>query len=693
VKKTWHVWAAFVFCLAVGLLGMTWLSVRVVELDHAEAAARREAERARRQTEVQERIAAALWRMDWTLTPLIAEEATRPSFAYRPFLESPSSKGGLPAVASPLLTDIPDYVVLNFDVSADNSWTSPQSPSDVEVPFANAAGLSDAAILDNRRKLVELSHSVSYQQLLNLLPEALLPSLSQADNGIVDHAAASSFHVSVLNEYGQRRPGRPADRTDSEQAESFPQRTVESPPPHALPAEPGQPAALPPSRQVQREVDGQPAQPFPMSRAQEEWNRRNVGMQNVARSQRAQIVSNQLLLPDSVWEREGVSRPLWIDSRLILARRVVSNGDVRIQGSWLDWPQIKRRLKEEVADLFPDIELQPVTDGVPASPGRLLATLPVQLVVPATMSEWTDGDTAGSASLSAIRISLVITWCCLLLASTAVAVMLRGILSLSERRASFVSAVTHELRSPLTTFRMYAEMLAEGMVRDEQQRNRYLATLRQEADRLSHLVDNVLQYARLERGRRSRRRAAISLSDLMRQTTERLSQRARQAGMELHETSAITDTATTVLTDPAAVEQILFNLVDNACKYASRAEDRRIHLHWSVGNRVAQVRVTDHGPGIRPAQAARLFRPFSKSDQEAAHSAPGIGLGLALSRRLARDIGGTLHLDTRGDAGATFLLEIPLAENGRSTTVSVPPDRAVGSLPSVSRDRNSGSDD
>ncbi len=92
--------------------------------------------------------------------------------------------------------------------------------------------------------------------------------------------------------------------------------------------------------------------------------------------------------------------------------------------------------------------------------------------------------------------------------------MLRGVLALSERRASFVSAVTHELRSPLTTFRMYAEMLAEGMVRDEQQRDRYLSTLRQEADRLSHLVDNVLQYARL--GTRTQRHDVASRSRMKR---------------------------------------------------------------------------------------------------------------------------------------------------------------------------------
>jgi signal transduction histidine kinase len=373
-------------------------------------------------------------------------------------------------------------------------------------------------------------------------------------------------------------------------------------------------------------------------------------------------MSNTLFLPEADSVQEGTSRPIWIDHRLFVARRVMANGAVRIQGCWLDWPSIKVLLQREVADLFPAIDLLPVTDQSTVAPGRMLATLPVQLSLPATaLDELAGAVPSDSAGVSAIRISLIIAWCCLLLGCVASAVMLRSVLALSERRAAFVSAVTHELRSPLTTFRMYAEMLAEGMVRDDQQRRSYLETLRVEADRLSHLVDNVLQYARLERGRGTRRGVAIELERLIRHSTERLPQRAQQAGMTLQETLPPADIQQRVWTDPAAVEQILFNLVDNACKYAGSAADRRIHVQWSIGSRVAQVRVSDHGPGITPEQARKLFRPFSKTDQEAAQSAPGIGLGLALCQRLAGDVGGKLLYVPGPGTGAAFLLELPLA--------------------------------
>ena len=113
--------------------------------------------------------------------------------------------------------------------------------------------------------------------------------------------------------------------------------------------------------------------------------------------------------------------------------------------------------------------------------------------------------------------------------------------------------------------------------------------------------------------------------------------------------------------DRSAVEQILFNLVDNACKYARAASDRRIHLEAESDDRVVRLTVSDHGPGIEPKEARRLFRPFHKSARDAAQSAPGVGLGLALSRRLARALGGDLRVLRDRPDGAAFCLRLPRA--------------------------------
>jgi len=349
-------------------------------------------------------------------------------------------------------------------------------------------------------------------------------------------------------------------------------------------------------------------------------------------------------------------RPIWIGDELVLARRValLGNRDA-VQGCWVDWPAVRSWLLASVKDVLPDATLVPLEPGAADPSARQLASLPVRLV---------PGEIAGAraaAPPSPLRTSLLVAWVCVVLATAAVALLLRGVISLSERRGAFVSAVTHELRTPLTTLRMYTEMLEGGMVADPAQRQNYLATLRAEADRLGHLVENVLAYSRLERNRAGYEVTVLKLADVLPRIAERLAERARQAGMELVVEIPAGIYEQPVRTNALALEQILFNLVDNACKYAAGAADRRIHLSGAAHDEVDTVclDVRDHGPGIAPSLAKRLFHPFSKSVQEAANTAPGLGLGLSLSRRLAESMGGELKLLGGTAGGAAFAVTLP----------------------------------
>jgi signal transduction histidine kinase len=349
--------------------------------------------------------------------------------------------------------------------------------------------------------------------------------------------------------------------------------------------------------------------------------------------------------------REALLEPLWIGDELVLARRVIVNGQEYIQGCWLDWPATRDSLLAETTDLLAAVHLEPAGD--PADPDeRRLAGLPLRLAGALPPGALPAGNTP-------LGYPLLVAWICVLLATAAVGALLLGTVALSERRAAFVSAVTHELRTPLTTFRLYTEMLSGGLVRDEAQRGKYLTTLQAEASRLSHLVENVLAYARLERRGRTRPVERCTVAQLLERTAERLGERAVQAGMHLCvEVDAVRDAA--VRADCAAVEQILFNLVDNACKYAAKSDDRRIELRATCDARRVALQVSDHGPGISPVDARRLFRAFHKSASEAANSAPGVGLGLALSRRLARAMRGDLVLRPCAE-GACFVLLLPRA--------------------------------
>jgi len=350
--------------------------------------------------------------------------------------------------------------------------------------------------------------------------------------------------------------------------------------------------------------------------------------------------------------RQGALEAVWVGPALLLARRVRVAEGTFLQGCWLDWDVIRRELIESAADIAPHATLEPVRSTGGQAQARMLASLPVRLVPGATAEQidrwW-----------SPIQLSLAIAWACLAVAALAVGLMLHAALALSERRGTSVSAVTHELRTPLTTFRLYTEMLDEGMVQGVDSQRTYHQTLRAEADRLGHLVENVLAFARLERGRATGAREVVAPAELLDRLVPRLQQRAQQAGMELVAGPIGVDTPLRL--DLSVVDQILSNLVDNAVKYAGSASDRRVHLDIAPTGRSLMITVSDHGPGLPPSMIRRLFRPFSKSAHDAAQSAPGVGLGLALSRRLARSLGGDLRLHANGSRCACFALTIPFA--------------------------------
>lgn len=607
MRRPWHYWLCYVAACIVVLTALGWLTLKAIELDRAEALARRQAD-------LEEDIGRALWRMDVKLMPHLAREAARPYAVYSSLLTATDLKGnalGAPEL-SPLLTDRSEFVLVNYQVEPGDVWSSPQAPQGSAYRLLCDNGASPEEMAACTRALGNLQSLVSYDTLASSLPAGTSTARDAFGN-------VTLLQNSVV---------------DIEQFEQS-ERTAQE-------------------AQMQQQVAREPVRQSSRVGASNDYFNRDAAVRSYAQEAVAQQLQLPLpnfraLNPDSV--TEGVSQPLWIGNQLLLARRVDVGEKVVIQGCWLDWPRIRASLVEEIRDVLPEATLEPVTDPSHAKIGRMLATLPVQLVArlpQVPIADW-----------SAMQVSLVMAWACILIAAIAAGVLLHGVLSLSERRGAFVSAVTHELRTPLTTFRMYSEMLANDMVPDPAKRQSYLDTLRVEADRLSHLVENVLAYAKLERGPQRRQQEQLSIDALLKRVGERLADRARQAEMQLV-IDAVADTRAVVFeTDPAAAEQVLFNLVDNACKYAARANDRRIHLDVTANANAIQFRVRDHGNGISPREAKSLFQPFSKSADEAAHSAPGVGLGLALCRRLAHDLGGRLEWVPTDVAGAIFQLTLP----------------------------------
>ncbi len=346
-------------------------------------------------------------------------------------------------------------------------------------------------------------------------------------------------------------------------------------------------------------------------------------------------------------------QPIWVGSELLLARRIERDGGEALEGIWLNREALEAGLLGRVRDLLPAATLLPARNA--ADPGRQLALLPLQLdpgpPPPLPAAGWT-----------AARWGLVAASLAILLVAVGTGALLAGALRLARRRDDFVSAVTHELRTPLTTFRMYTEMLDEGMVPKEKTAE-YLQTLRAEADRLGQLVENVFAFARLERGGAGVRTEIVSLSDLLDPIARHLAAdlERRGVGFSLHLPARLE--AEPVRVDPVAVERILQNLADNAAKFAGGATVRpRFEIRAAENGRTIVLIATDNGPGIPRRERRRLFRPLRRSAaQAAAEGVPGLGLGLALSRGLARSFGGDLQYVELTESGAAFALDLPRA--------------------------------
>lgn len=358
----------------------------------------------------------------------------------------------------------------------------------------------------------------------------------------------------------------------------------------------------------------------------------------------------------------GSMRPQWVTGPdgtevLMLVRaarlefRAPAETRTVYQGIVIDWPALEAKLKDEVRDLFPDARLVAVRDPDGVSPDRAMTALPVQLDT---------GTTAGPppAGWTPLRIGLALAWVAALIAVGAVGFGGWTLIDLAERRIRFVSAVTHELRTPLTSLRLYLDLLVSGMITDEAKRQEYLNTLATESDRLHRLIDNVLDFARLEKRRKNGDVKPVRVSELVDQLRQTWSDRLTQDGRELVAVCTLSPERE-VATDAAMVQQIVGNLIENARKYARDAADTRIWLWAKPGTGTSVVfEVEDRGPGVPAAERRTIFKPFRRGTGTEATG--GAGLGLALAKSWASVLGGRLtYRPADGGTGACFRLELP----------------------------------
>ena len=226
----------------------------------------------------------------------------------------------------------------------------------------------------------------------------------------------------------------------------------------------------------------------------------------------------------------------------------------------------------------------------------------------------------------------------------------------AAQKTTFVANVSHELKTPLTSIRLFAELLLSGKQPDEERRREYLRTMVSETERLTNLVDNVLVFSKRGNGKEKYSMQPLSLSELARNTVEQLRPHLAKNGFSVE--LADEDGPLPVSGEPETLRQVIMNLLSNAEKYSG--EGREILVTCGPKDGFAVVEVADRGIGVDPKFAEKIFREFFRCDDSLAAPKNGAGLGLAIARDIARRHGGDVTYAPREGGGSVFALRMPL---------------------------------
>jgi signal transduction histidine kinase len=231
----------------------------------------------------------------------------------------------------------------------------------------------------------------------------------------------------------------------------------------------------------------------------------------------------------------------------------------------------------------------------------------------------------------------------------------RLVTDLSERRSGFVSSVTHELKTPLTNIRMYIEMLEHGIASDPEREMEYYRILGSESARLSRLINNVLEFSKLEKRQRQLDLREGILEEVFAEVRDAMQERLRQEGFRL--------TVENLLDRPFRYDrevmvQVLINLIDNGVKFGKGAPQREISVRVRPeGDRVV-IRVSDTGPGIPRHALKKIFDDFYRVDNDLTRTTKGTGIGLALVKRFVQAMGGRVSAANNDGPGCTITISL-----------------------------------
>lgn len=599
-KSTAYALLGFGLIAAVVLGGMAWATSATIKLEMVYQERREETEHGNRQRK-------ALWQLDSLLLSVTLYEARRPYHDYNSFSQPAQIWGpegdqlepGTVTVPSPLLdgSAYHPWIELYFQVDPSGSWSSPELPESESVPEA----ASDLWVPEAQRM-------AAVRAKLNKLSETISVAELQRRLG--------SAHA--FDEYA-RNPEEPTEYG----LRNLQHRGAQE---RALPPEECNPTDL---------------------------VARSIGDPTLVERQSGEDTAVEVGTTMSLWLNAAREE----DARLAFVRPMLVDSEPYYQGFIVEWCKLKPWLLRRLRDTLPEADLRPVPDCTQVSAEtreRMMSTIHAQLVVPPP------GESSLAAAWRSVRPTLLVTWAAALVVLVGAGLGIRNLLALTERRLQFAYAVTHELRTPLTTFRLYSDMLSANLV-PEESRQDYLDTLNTESQRLTNLVEGVLEYARVENRMVRLNRSSLKGGELVQRLAEAFTDSCKSTGVELRIENQMPP-ARILHTDPDLLQQIVGVLVTNACRYARRRDDGQVLLRLGGDNGQLELDVIDSGPGIDPQDSRSIFKPFHRGQRTATTGVGGIGLGLALARSWADLLGGRLELVACRHAqlgGAHFRVTIP----------------------------------
>jgi signal transduction histidine kinase len=280
------------------------------------------------------------------------------------------------------------------------------------------------------------------------------------------------------------------------------------------------------------------------------------------------------------------------------------------------------------------------------------------------------GTTLAEMGQHFIRQSFIILGAISLLLTGGIVMTHRNIsreMALARLKSDFVSNVSHELRTPLSLIRLYAETLEMGRLKSPEKYQEYYGIIRKESERLSALINNILDFSRIEAGRKEYDFRQTDMRELVRNTLESYRYQIEQSGFAFEE--KIADDIPPLSVDREAMARSLLNLVNNALKYSQ--DQKYIGVNLFRDNGSVKLEVVDHGIGIPQGEQQKIFDKFYRVGDPLVHNTKGSGLGLALVRHIVQAHGGDISVDSVPGRGSRFTINLPVVLRTNATKAAL----------------------